>query len=124
MVVEICKRLAKLRMEWRTPTGNRLMTDTPDELYAKFISTVASLPDDATIWPLLLCTTYFSALVIPLQDKMKYNDFRMPNIHGLTTKTLQIGALRTVKADAVQSYESLNNDEKLICSLMSRSGNN
>ena len=33
MVHEICKRLAKLCMKYRPKTGNRLVTDTPDELY-------------------------------------------------------------------------------------------
>ena len=49
MVYEICSKLAKLRMEWKTTSVNRLMTDTPDELYAKYISIVDGLPNDATV---------------------------------------------------------------------------
>ena len=73
MVYEICKKLAKLRIEWRTSSGNRLMTDTPYELYAKYISVVADLPDNATVWPLPRCNTHFSALVNPLQNKMEHD---------------------------------------------------
>ena len=58
MLYEICKKLAKLRMEWRTTPGNKIVADTYDDLYAMYISIVASLPDDATVWPLLLCNTY------------------------------------------------------------------
>ena len=88
MVYEICKKMFKLRMEWRTSPRNRLMTDILDELYAKYISIVAGLPDNATLWPLYLFNTYFSALVTPLQDQMEHDDFRMLSLHGLTTKTL------------------------------------
>ena len=101
MVYEICKRLAKLRMEWRTISNSRLMIDAPDELYEKYIGIVPSLPDGATVWPLPLCNTYFSGLVIPLQDKMEDNYFRMPMLHGLTIKTLQLCALRIVRSVAV-----------------------
>ena len=48
MVHWICKRFAKLRMEYRSKTGNRLVIDTPDELYENFIGVVAGLTDDAT----------------------------------------------------------------------------
>ena len=107
-------------MEWRTPPGDKLMIDTPDELYAKYISIVAGLPDDATVWPLPLCNTYFSALVGPLQDKMEHDNFRMPGLNGLTTKTLQVGALRIIRSAATQSFKSLNDEEKRLRSLLSR----
>ena len=55
---------------------------------------------------------------------MEDDDFRMLNIHGLTTKTLQVSALRIVRLATVQSYESVNNEEKRIRSLFSRNGNN
>ena len=96
-------------MEYRTNIGNRMITDTPDELYEKFIGIVAGLPEDAVKWTLPLCNTYFSALTIPLQDKMEDDDSRMPLLYGITTNTLQVGALRLVRSAAVALYWSLNN---------------
>lgn len=51
IVFERCKRISKLRMEYRSKNGNRLVANTPGELYNKSISIVASLPEDATNWP-------------------------------------------------------------------------
>ena len=48
MVHEIYKKLAKVCMEYRSKTGDHLVTDTSDELYAKFTGVVAGLPKDAT----------------------------------------------------------------------------
>ena len=118
MVYEICKKIAELRMEWRTSPGNKLLTYTPDELYAKYTSIVVGLPDNATVWLLPLCNTYFSALVGPLQDKMDLDNFRMPGLDGHIAKTLQLGALRTNRSAAAQFFKSLNNEEKCLRSLL------
>ena len=42
--------MVKLRMERRTSSGNMLMIDIPDEMYANYISIVADLPNDAILW--------------------------------------------------------------------------
>ena len=63
MIHEIYKRLSKLRMKWMSKFVNRLMKCTPDDLYAEFIGIIAGLREDATVWPLPLCNTYFSALI-------------------------------------------------------------
>ena len=90
MIHEICQRLSKLRMEWRSEVGNHLITCTPDELYAKFIDIIVDLPEDVTAWPLPLCNTYLSALITPLQDKIEDNNFRIPTVRGLTIRTLHL----------------------------------
>ena len=115
---EICKRIVKLRMEYKSKIGNRLITDNPDELYAKFIGIVAGLPEDATGWPLSLCNTYFTALVVPLQDKMNDDKFRMPALHGLISKTIQLRALRVLRLAAVDSFNSMLDEEKRIRRLL------
>ena len=61
-------------MEYRS-TNNRWITDTPNYVYSKFIGIVAGLPDDATKWSLTLYTTYFSALIVSLQDKIEDDNF-------------------------------------------------
>ena len=110
MIHEICKRLSKLRMEWRSKVGNYLMARTPDELYTEFIGIIAGLSEDARTWPLRLCNTYFSTLITPLQNKMEDNNFRMSTLHGITTKTLQLGALRIALSAASKLSKSLNDE--------------
>ena len=70
-------------------------------------------PKDATVWALPLCNTYFPTLVVPLQDKMEEDDFRMPSLYYLISKILHLNALCQVRAAAVQSYKSLNDRETL-----------
>ena len=87
IIHEICKTSSKVQMEHNS-NQNRWINDTPDDLYSKFIGIVAGLPDDATKWSLPLCTTYFSAPVVNLQDKMEEYKFNMPSQSGLLTKLL------------------------------------
>ena len=62
MIREVCKNKREIKMEYKSGTNNRWTTDTPDELYAKFISIIAALPDDATKWSMSLCDRYYSTL--------------------------------------------------------------
>ena len=112
MVHEICKKILSTRIENRNERNNLLTIDTLDELYAKFISIATGLPVDSTKWYLPLCNTYYSTLVAPLQDKTEEDDFTMPRFHNLSTKSLQLGALRLVCIASVTSYKSLNDEEK------------
>ena len=41
---------------------NRHTVITPDELYDKYISTVAGLPVDATTWSITFYSSYFNCL--------------------------------------------------------------
>ena len=95
--------------------------DTPDDLYGKFIGIMAGLPDDASKWSLPLCTTFFSALSISLQEKMDEDSFDMPSHSGLTSKKLQLKALCQVWEAAVKSFKALNDEEKRLRRLMGSS---
>lgn len=118
MVQEVCKRISILVMEYRSVTSNRIVTDTPEDLYAKFFSVTAALPEEATVRNLALCNTYFSALTILLRDKMDDDKFRMPGLHRLATKTLQLSALRIVRSAAVVSFKLMANEAERICCLI------
>ena len=47
IIHKVCKKISKLKMEYRS-TNNCWITDTPDDLYSKFIGIVAGLSNDAT----------------------------------------------------------------------------
>ena len=45
--------------------------DTPEEIYTKYISMVAGIPNDASLWSIILCASYYSALSNNLKEKME-----------------------------------------------------
>jgi len=51
-------------------------------LYAKYIGIISGLPEDANLWSLTLCSTFFSALSTHLKDKMEETDFVMPPLNN------------------------------------------
>lgn len=58
LVHKICKCILIIKREYNTPRKSRML-DTPDELYAKFISVVAGLHNDASLWYVTLCLHTF-----------------------------------------------------------------
>ena len=70
LVHEIRKLITKLRQEYNDK-GVGYKNDISDELYSKYISIVADLPDNASVWSVNLCRTYFSSLTTHLKDKME-----------------------------------------------------
>ena len=94
---EICKNITDLR-QIRKGTGGRSDELTPDALYTAYIEVIAGLPEDASLWSITLCSSFFSALPPSLRDKMEEEDtFRMPAISRMCSKTKQIEGLRTVR---------------------------
>jgi len=60
LVHKICTKILSLKQE-----------STPHDLYAKYIDIISGLPEDANLWSLTLCSTFFSALSTHLKDKME-----------------------------------------------------
>ena len=101
---DICKKLSSLKQEWVLGDG-KPSVDTPDELFNRTLQLATWLPDDATTWPLQLCSTYFSVLTSNLSHQMTEEDkFVMPVLHLLTTKASQLNALRSVRTSAATSF--------------------
>ena len=63
-VQEVCRRISDLKQ--KMSDNERVYTDTPDELFDKYISHAVNLPNDAAKWPIQLCSTYLSALTSEL----------------------------------------------------------
>ena len=49
MIHEICKRITKLRIDYKEKNSNRLIVDTIDEIYGKFLRIFTGALEDATI---------------------------------------------------------------------------
>ena len=119
LVHEICKIVLSIEEEIIAP-GKGKVTDTPDKLYAQYISIVAGLPDDATMWLITLCSAYLSALTTNLKDKMDEGEFIMPALSNIITKASQIKGLRVVSMAAVKAHKAMQEEEKRIRHLFSQ----
>jgi len=75
---------------------------------------VAGLPDDATMWLITLCSTYFSALTTNLKDKINEGEFIMPALTNIITKASQIEGLHVVRMAAAKAYKAMRKEEKRI----------
>lgn len=105
-VREVCDVIGKLRQEY-TKDG-KIIIDSPDDLYQKFMQLVANLPDDAKEWPISLPSTYLSALSEKIRSKIiKDKKFKMPKISKLLRKMDQIKGMRTVKNQAVEIFDDM-----------------
>lgn len=82
------------------------MTGTPYELFDKFTRLTASLPNNAPTWSIHLCSCYLSSYSneAPIRKITSDITFVMPN---LTTKALQLEALRTVMCHASKQFKDL-----------------
>ena len=88
--------------------NGRACSDTPDELFNKFNGLTTHLPDDATLWSIQLCSCFLNALSKDLVDQITTEPtFKMPDLTTLTTKALQLEALRCMRQVASLSYKAL-----------------
>jgi len=60
-MLEVCREIVSLKQEYRDGNG-RLVVDTPEELFMKFLAYAGSLPDFVRGWSIQLCSTYYTAL--------------------------------------------------------------
>ena len=105
-VVETCRQINNIQ-QVRLING-RLRTDTPDWLFNQFNEISVGLPDNSTTWTLQLCLSYLAALSADLSEAItSEKSFQMPNLSILTTKALQINALRYIRTHAATKYRKL-----------------
>ena len=106
IVQNSCRKISTLEQVWNI--GGRVCTDTPDELYTKFSRFFVYLPDKASSWSIQLCSYYLSSLTLQLSEAITSDTtFTMPDLATLTTKALQLVALRTVRSQAATYYKEL-----------------
>ena len=115
-VHEICKSLAGLKQLYYDK--GRQVSGTPDILFGKFVNIASSLPNDATLWSITLCSQFVNSLAVKLKDKMKALHFRMLSLSGQDTKKLQLTALQEVRDNAVGAYKSLSDRANLVKRMM------
>ena len=110
-VVEVCCHISKLKKVWSS--RSTVYTNTPDELYDKFTRLSVSLLNDAKKWSIQLCSTYLAALSPELVEEVTGDkNFKMPDLTTLTTKPLQVKALRTVRRHGSSGWKEILKQKK------------
>lgn len=86
----------------------KVIIDSLDDLYQKFMQIVANLPDDTKEWPISFPSTYLSALSEKIRSQIiKDKKFKMPKISKLLRKMDQIKGMRTVKNQAIEIFDDI-----------------
>ena len=89
-VQEVYNKISQLRQVWKYGKG-RMFTDTPEDLYQKYLNHSVILQDNASSWPLQLPPTYLSLLENKFRPRIiPADDFNIPNLSVLHTKSNQL----------------------------------
>lgn len=105
-VREVCNILAQLKQQWKDPKG-RMILDTPEELFQKFIRFVSNLPEDTETWTISIPSTYLTALHEVIKKKITTSNFNLPKQSSLRTRNDHINAMRLIKNEATRVFEEL-----------------
>jgi len=112
--IEVCREISGLSQKWRDSHG-RMIVDTPEELFSKFMALVESLPDCAKGWPIQICSTYYIALSSTISDRMmNSDDYKSPSLVSLDSKEDQLEALEVVRERATLHYKKLMVEDECI----------
>jgi hypothetical protein len=112
--------LKKLVMVSRGPSGNWINL-TPDELFHAYSALTPMLPNDVSLWGLNLVAQFRDALSYELQEAITADTlFHMPLLSSLTTRTLQLEALRSLRTCAVRQHLLILKQEKIVHRVLNR----
>ena len=117
-VQAICSKIQSYTMSYTVGTVAKVCH--PNDLYTRYLSLATSLPKNSNCWNIVLCTTYYNALTDNLRNKMLEENFQMPSLQTLNSKTSQLNALRFVKDSAAKSYKNMVNEETRIAKMLEK----
>lgn len=105
-VREVCNNISQLSQQWTDDKG-RVILDTSEELFQKFIRFVSNLPEDTETWTLSVPSTYLTVLHDVLKKKITTSSFHLPKQSSLHTRTDHINGMRTIKNEATRVFDEL-----------------
>ena len=109
-VQEVCNDTASLRQTWRYEK-DRKITETPEDLYQKYLDFSVRLTFNATAWTPQLPPTFISDLDKKLMHRINSaDDFCMPNLIPLSKKLKKLKELREIRNTAVRHYMKMEED--------------
>ena len=67
--------MSAIKMQSREHSNRKLVTITPDRVFAKTIVHTSVLPEDTGTWTFILPWVFFNALTAELQDTMRKDKY-------------------------------------------------
>ncbi len=113
--------LKRPSMAYRHPSSGHWINLTPDELFAEYAELTPLLPNNVSLWGLNLVTQFLDALSIDLQEALQTDPlYSAPDLSTLTSRSSQLGALRSLRVAAVRQFTVLRAQERLIAKTINR----
>jgi hypothetical protein len=87
-----------------------------DDLFGKFLAEVPILPEDTNLWGFTLTNFFWDALPTKVRDRLSddKSGYTHPVLSTLTTKTIQLNELRTLRTAAVKAArDNVLHDQRL-----------
>ena len=106
-MMKVCREMSALHQEWRD-NHEKLIMDTPEELFFKFLALASILPNYAEGWPIQLPSTYYTVLSSTISDRiMSSDDYKQPSWVGLKDKEAQLDILQVIREGAIAQCNEL-----------------
>jgi hypothetical protein len=113
--------LKRPSMAYRNPSSGHWINLTPDELFAEYAELTPLLPNNVSLWGLNLVTQFLNALSLDLQEALQTDPlYSAPDLSTLTSRSSQLGALRSLRVAAVRQFTLLRAQERLIAKTINR----
>jgi hypothetical protein len=113
--------LKRPSMSYRHHSSGQWVNLTPDELFSEYAELTPLLPDNVSLWGLNLVTQFLDALSLDLQEALQTDPlYFTPNLSTLTSRSSQLGALRSLRVAAVRQHTLLRAQERLIAKTVNR----
>jgi hypothetical protein len=113
--------LKRPSMSYRHHSSGHWINLTPNELFAEYAELTPLLPSNVSLWGLNLVTQFLDALSFDLQEALQTDPlYSAPDLSTLTSRSSQLGALRSLRVAAVRQYTLLRAQERLIAKTINR----
>ncbi len=108
-------------MLYRHHSSGHWINLTPNELFAEYAELTPLLPSNVSLWGLNLVTQFLDALSFDLQEALQTDPlYSALDLSTLTSRSSQLGALRSLRVAAVRQFTVLRAQERLIAKTINR----
>ena len=121
IISQSTEALSAIKMRFKCTITRKMVTITPDKVYAKMLVHTSLLPEEANTWPFVLPWVFFNALTPELQAAMRREKYSLPSPTTLLTKSSQINSMTVCRDTSRASYTAILDMHLHIESVMGRS---
>ena len=115
---QILERLRRLRTVFQS--NGQVRHCSVDDLFGKYCAEIPILPEDTNLWGFTLTNLFWDAMPTDVQDRLSEENsgYKLPVLSTLTTKTIQMSELRTLRTFAVKAWQDTQLHDKRLTRMM------